>query len=284
MLLKRQDMPVHDIDESIRNRIFDAEESVRQGQLPDKKERVAFEHAYFELCTIVAPINVRTIRATCDGLLAKGTVCEARRLARRVWRWTGIFILLAAIGQVLIYNVYKWPPEFDVNFWELVFYRLVKFLFPFAYGGVGACAYILRSGVGFIGSREFDPHFASEYSNRIWLGVLIGGLAYHLLGQIVPAANEDPGDNRYRFQMTESLMGFLGGYFNDRIVRTFERLVDAILPGVTLQVAEGRDRGAAPPPQRLPTESLVQLLKETQDPDDKKFIMSLLDKIAGQRR
>ena len=274
MVLKRQNKPVRDIDESIGKRIFDAEESVRQGRLPDKKERVAFEDAYFELCTIVAPINIRTIRATSDKCAVKGEFCEARRLARFLWWWTGIFILFVAVGEVYFW-VYKWPPDFDQQFWKLLAWRAGTFLFPFAYGGLGACAYLLRSGVGFIGSREFDPHFAPEYTNRIWLGVLIGGLAYRILIEMT--------GTQAIANISAGTLGFLGGYFNDRIVRVFERLTDAILPGVTLQIAEARERGAAPPPQRLPTESLVQLLKETQDPEDKKFIASLLDKIVSRR-
>jgi len=269
MVLKRQDKPIHDIDESIRRRICEAEDFARQGRLPDKKERMAFEDAYFDLCAILAPINIRTVRATSDKYAAKGQVCEARQLARRLWWWTAIFIVFAAVGEV-VFNVYKWKPDFEHQYWTLMAWTAGKFLFPFAYGGVGACAFLLRSGVGFIGSREFDPNFASEYANRVWLGVLIGGLAYHLLKDTYGGLGGIP-------VVTEAMFGFLGGYFNDRILRVFERLADAILPGVTLQIAESRERMAAPPVQRVSTESLIQFMKESQDPEDKKFVKTLLD-------
>jgi len=275
MVLKRQGKAISDIDDTIKNRIYEAEDSARENCVPPEDQRSAFEEAYFDLCALLAPINIRTIRATSDKYAQKGELCEARCLARRLWWWTGVFIALIAVGDIT-FRVYKWPPDFNTDFWGLLLWWFGKFLFPFAYGGVGACAYLLRSGVGFIGSREFNPNFSSEYTNRIWLGLLTGGIAYHLFKELeFVRTMQTPIPH-----MTEALLGFLGGYFNDRVFRAFERLVDAILPGVTLKIAETFEKSSAATPPRLPTERLVDILKEAESPEDKKTIASLLHKVA----
>ncbi len=278
MVLKRQGKAAPEIDNAIKNRIYEAENFARQSCLPPKDERAAFEDSYFDLCTLLAPINVRTVRATSDKGADNGELCEARCLARRLWWWTGVFIAMVAVGEIA-FRVYKWPPDFNTDFWGLVLYWFAKFLFPFAYGGVGACAYLLRSGVGFIGSREFDPNFAPEYTNRIWLGVLTGGIAYHLLKELEFVQTMQLPIR----QVTEALFGFFGGYFNDRVFRAFERIVDAILPGVTLKIAETLEKPPAATAPRLPADRLVELLKEAESPEDKKMIASLLDRIAKRR-
>lgn len=279
-VLKRQGRTPIEPDEAIRLEVAKAEASVANGVLPDPVARTAFEDAYFDLSELLAPISVRTIRATSDTYareVENKRWSVGRRWAVRLWIWTFVFVVIAVAIDVRS-RLIIWCPDFLEDFTGAVIWQLAFYMRPFAYGGIGACTYLLRSCVYYIGSREFDPNYQPEYYNRLLLGVVGGGIVYFLLEG---AGVLDMSSTAVK-KVTPALFGFMAGYFNNRLFQGLERLVEAVLPGVTLAVTQAADRQPTAAPSKT-AEKLVDLLPPATDPEDKKIITSLVDKLTSKK-
>jgi len=105
---------------------------------------------------------------------------------------------------------------------------LLDLLIPWAYGGLGACAFLLRSAHAFIYQRSFDLRRKPEYFNRILLGAISGGAIILFTKYLV--------DQEGTFaQLSASALGFVAGYSTDSLFNTIERIVNAIFPKVALE-------------------------------------------------
>lgn len=116
---------------------------------------------------------------------------------------------------------------------------------PWAYGGLGACAYLLRSGHYYIYARSFDLRRTPEYYNRILLGALSGGAIILFVNYLV--SQEDSLSH-----IGTTAFGFIAGYSTDLLFNTIERIVTAIFPKVEVQTVQRDDdkpkRPIKPPP------------------------------------
>jgi len=153
----------------------------------------------------------------------------------------------------------------------------VKILIPYAYGGLGACAFLLRTAHNHIAERSFDVRRKPEYLNRILLGMVSGGA-------IVLLVSTDSDDDTVR--ISAAALGFIAGYSNDFLFNAIERVVAAVLPRVGLDSLKEEAVAAAPAPLELPTGGMT--LKEIMDrmenakPEDKELYKSLLIKLRDR--
>src|SRR5262249_31017967 len=129
--------------------------------------------------------------------------------------------------------------------------------------------------------REFDPKRELEYYSRIVLGVVAGGTVVLLI--------ENVSDGTPGVHISAAALGLLAGYNTDFLFSAIERITAAILPKVGPESAQ---RQPAPrPTQPAPAvagsdvahiKDLLTQLSAATDPEDKKTIQALIDKIKDR--
>lgn len=251
------------------------------GQKPDvvitMREWVDFELAYHGLAALLAPVTAATLRDT--EAVGHGprwwSSSPAQAFTRTLWGITGVFaafVVLAGWG----YARYGEPLEGVVDLPNTMM-QLVEQLIPFAYGGLGACIYLLRSAHVFIYERTFDVRRKPEYFSRIILGVVGGGAVVLFVAQVTA-------DDGSVIQLSSAALGFLAGYSTDFLFNTIERVIAALLPKVGLESV--RRARATPGAIDVPTGDLTlkELLDrhaEAQGPD-KDLYRSLIEKLRDR--
>jgi hypothetical protein len=160
-------------------------------------------------------------------------VTASQRVSRLLWFSTSIFLGLIGATE-LIQEIVQ---ERDTPIYDDLYHaaQLFTSIQPFLYGGLGACAYLLRSAHRLIAARAFNGCYRPEYLNRILLGVISGGTVSLFVD--VGSGQETTG-----VALSKAALGFLAGYSTDFLFKTIERILEALLP---------RD-GAAPPPAAAP--------------------------------
>lgn len=275
------------ISDAIIQQIKEAEDLSAKGEPIDAEARTRFERAYRDLAAFVAPVTAKTLIATADR--GEPGWNENRRLggntairwSRILWLITAGFMLVAVFGETLEATFGQAAPPIDeegvtLNGGWLIYFlhSLLETLVPFTYGGLGACAYMLRSAHLFIHQRCFDPQRIPEYNNRILLGVVAGGAIVFLIAQV-------PDDDGQLIQLSARALGFIAGYNSDFLFNTIERIVQAILPKVSdesVRRAEPRTRAVSE--QQALIESLLDCLRLSKDDEEKKLIRSLLERFG----
>jgi hypothetical protein len=217
---------------------------------------IAFEQAYYRLASTLSPITAETLRNTRDvsrspeggvfrRVLSRFSDCSpAQHFNRRLWAFTitfAIFVVLAEWGSGVLGSRtnandlwIKGPRDF------------LQSLLPWAYGGLGACAYMLRSAHYFIYQRSFDVRRTPEYFNRIGLGAISGGA-------IILFVNNLMNDDGSSINLGSAALGFVAGYSTDFLFNTIERIVTAIFPKVAVEtVAADSSMARTAPRRRVP--------------------------------
>jgi hypothetical protein len=213
----------------------------------------AFEQAYYRLAIATSPVTAETLRNTryvagADGALALGPDSQsqfwqwvrgyspAQRFTRLLWAITIIVAVIVAVTEWRI-NALGMIADADA---VKVQKDLWQWIQPWAYGALGSCAYLLRSGHRYFYARSFDLRRTPEYFNRILLGAISGGAIILFADYLVSQ------DDTFTHIGTTAL-GFVAGYSTDFLFNTVERIVTALFPKVDVQtVSQG------PPPKRLP--------------------------------
>ena len=114
---------------------------------------------------------------------------------------------------------------------------------PWAYGELGACAYMLRSAHYFIYQRSFDVRRKPEYFNRILLGAISGGA-------IILFVTNLTNDDGSSINLGAAALGFVAGYSADFLFNTIERIVTAIFPKVAVETVPANSSMARTAPKR----------------------------------
>lgn len=270
-------------------------EEIKKGQdLLDKPERIpatdraVFDKAYRDLALFVSPVTIGTLRATSDefGRFSRLSpmrtkTAEAIIWSRKLTLWTVYFVSIAVVGDLLNEISGQFLPPLDevrdVGVpWRYYLQALMGILVPFTYGGIGSCAYLLRSCHQYIYTRQFDPRRIPEYYNRMLLGVVSGGAITLFVSQIQDGKGAT-------VRLSAAALGFLAGYNTDFLFNTVERVTAAILPKVgveTVQTAMARRSTALS--VSLEGVSLKDLLdrhSKTTTPEERKFIEGLIEKV-----
>jgi hypothetical protein len=214
---------------------------------------VNFETNYHWLATVVAPVSAETLRNTREQHGSPAS--PARRFAWSLWGWTAAFafiIIAVELGQKTggapeTPALASDPPTRKEWLDSLMHFGLL--VEPYAYGGLGACAYLLRSAHMYIYTRTFDLRRRSEYYNRIILGLVAGGAIFLFV-------SGNTGEESTAVQLSSGALAFIAGYSNDFLFTAIQRIVNALFPktdgerplGSPRAPAEGPPAGPPSPP------------------------------------
>jgi hypothetical protein len=191
-------------------------------------EWIAFEQAYYRLAVAMSPVTAETLastQATMPGA-GGGSFLDGFLGYSPALRFTRWFALVAiCIGAFVIAAeclVYVWGLEGDANIyvWQK---NILESLLPWAYGALGSCAYLLRSGHYFIYQRSFDLRRKPEYFNRVLLGAISGGAIILFVNYLVD-------DGGTVLHLSSAALGFVAGYSTDFLFNAIERVVAAVFP------------------------------------------------------
>lgn len=219
-----------------------------------KDEWLAFEQAYYRLAIATSPVTAETLRNTRYAAGAGASFADAplnvakwwtsASAAQRFtwWLWTITFAFaLFVLGTEWGIDKLGMSTNADkVKVWKDV----LEAVQPWAYGGLGACAYLLRSGHYFIYARSFDLRRKPEYFNRILLGALSGGAIILFSDYLM--SQEDSVSH-----IGTTALGFIAGYSSDFLFNTIERIITAIFPKVDVETVP-QDGAAKQPVPPLP--------------------------------
>jgi len=274
------------LDDATIAAIKKAEDMAAPGKLPPADARTEFEKAYRDLTLLMAPITAETLRATSDDhpvrswiTLRLPVLSEAKMLFWKLVFWTILFVAIAFAGSLFS----PAPPPQPYVFPEILasmpglhlIQRLLSIFEPFTYGGIGACAYLLKACIGYIQRREFDPMHELEYYSRILLGVVSGGMVVLLVVYV-------SGDGNQTFHLSAAALGLLAGYNTDFLFSAIERIIAAILPKVGTETVQRQPPPAVAGGDVALIKDLLTQLSAATDPEDKKTIQALLDKIKDR--
>jgi hypothetical protein len=234
-----------------------------------------FELAYYALAEFSAPVTVETLRNTQSTGAGFRDISPAQAFTRWLWGITALFAFVVLAGGAISTGADNSTPRIWAgNLVALNYY--IPIIVPWAYGGLGACAFLLRTAHNLIAERAFDIRRKPEYGNRILLGMVSGGTIVLLFN---PATDDDT------LKISAAALGFVAGYSNDLLFNAVERITAAILPKVGLETLS-RDSVPRRAPLELQTGGMT--LKELMDrmenakPEDKEFYKSLLTKLGDR--
>ena len=217
-----------------------------------------FEQAYYRIASLMNPVTAETLRDTRDTARPTGHYASfwyrardffwgyspALRFTRELWFWALVFTVFIIAAEWGINYLGLKKDAASVVGWR----TLLQSLLPWAYGGLGACAYMLRSAHYFIYRRSFDTRRTPEYFNRILLGAISGG-AIILFTEYLASAEDGSAAH-----LGSAALGFLAGYSGDLLFNTIERIIAAIFPKVQVETTSSDDvkrkaaMGNVPPP------------------------------------
>lgn len=240
-------------------------------------EWAKLELAYYKLTRFMSPVTAQTLRDTSKAGKGFGIGSPAERFAILL---SIITIAFAVFIVVVEWGLQRFAPvqEGEVDTANTIM-QFAQILIPWAYGGLGSCAYLLRSAHTYIHERTFNIRRKPEYFNRIILGTISGG-AIILFVNYVSSDGEGT-----TIKLSSAALGFLGGYSTDFLFNTIERVVTALLPKIGIQTIR---QDAAPPKAALDVavggltlKELLERFDKAQGPD-KDMYKSLIDKLRGR--
>jgi hypothetical protein len=195
-------------------------------------EWVEFELAYYKLSTLMSPITAESLSDTESDAGQTSTdpfswehwrqkilgASPANRFTRGIWI-AAVFFALFVVGADCLLAFSVKNGNLTDNWWS----KLFQILILYAYGGLGACAYLLRSAHTFIYKRTFDVRRQPEYYNRILLGAIAGG-------SITLFVNQTAGDEGATVQLSSAALSFIAGYSTDFLFSKIENIINVLLP------------------------------------------------------
>jgi len=265
--------------------IKSAESFLLKSSVPSDEDRADFEQAYRDLAQLAAPVSVRTLHATSNRfgrthwLLARGRkASDAIIWSRKLWMITSIFLVATFASQTLDDVIAGFfPPDEEVvggwSYWLEILSQVLVSLAPFIHGGLGACAYLLRSCHQYHYSRQFNTDRIPEYYSRILLGVVGGGVVQLFVSEV---SRQDGSIEA----LSASALGFLAGYNTGFLFATLERVAEALLPRVGIETVMRAPRTRARPAlDNVSLESLYELLRNARSDEEKRLLQETIDRL-----
>jgi hypothetical protein len=188
---------------------------------PDAKASGDFENAYQDLARAMAPVTAETLYATDDrrpgyrrASYTQGLkVSDARLFYWKLAFWA--FLGACLVGFLQVLNASYVPDDENVRSVYSWFTLVGKVAAPFLYGFLGAVTYLLRSAQTYISARSFDLRRVPEYSNRMVLGAIAGGIVLLFV---------DPKSIGF----TQDAIALAVGYNTDALFSLLERVGNAV--------------------------------------------------------
>lgn len=225
---------------------------------------------YEVLSKAAGDVTPATLRATSHADAGYWKSAAGRHLIK-LW----VITLLAALF-ILFYNLLDYriqlldlPPGAEPEASQMVWLRLqyvAHYLLPFTYGGLGACAYLLRVTAEKLRTREFCPDRIPEHWNRLVLGTLSGGVIVLFVQQVDGVT------------IAEGALGFLAGYSIDFLFETLDRVIAAILPKTGLDTVARKMEQRR---QQLLVARYQERLAKTSNAAEKKLLTEIIDDLQG---
>jgi hypothetical protein len=239
-------------------------------------EWTRFELSYYALVEFSSPVTVETLRNTRNtGQFNFLQASSAQKFTWLLWFFTLLFTAIVITCGIIATGADNATSRAPANLFRTL-NNYIPIIVPWVYGGLGACAYLLRTAHSLIAERSFDVRRKPEYLNRILLGMVSGGAIVLLFN---PSGDDDT------VKISAAALGFVAGYSNDLLFSAVERVVAAILPKVSLDTVK-KDSVAARPPLELPPggATLTDLMDrmEKAAPEDKDLYRSLIAKLRDR--
>ncbi|MFH0824321.1 MAG: hypothetical protein V2B18_16330 [Pseudomonadota bacterium] len=233
-------------------------------------KRDSFLKAYASLVQLVKPVTIRTLRSSSRHYGAsEDDYTDSRNWSRRLWFYA-FCCLMIAIGVPILLN--KAPQAASLLGQRE---QLAQYLIPLAFGGLGACAGLLRSCHDYIAKRQFDSDRIPEYNNRFLMGIISGGIVYYLVTE-----GKAPGLGGLK-QVGAGALAFFCGYFNDYVTKLMDRLGETILlPGARQTQASAEVTPGNPEPT-MP--QLIEELANSATDEEKQILHKLAEKLGSER-
>lgn len=250
-----------------------------------------FQLAYYKLAKLLSPITAETLRDTepFGGRIGKSSTfwsrlgerilgaSPANRFTRGLWIVAIIFVVFVVASAWLV-DFAAQDGNQDHNLLVPVS-KFIQILVPYAFGGLGACAYLLRSAHTYIYRRTFDVRREPEYFNRILLGTIAGGTIIMLMDKTV-------GDEESTVPLSAAALGFIAGYSTDFLFNKIQQIISVLLPkGDGDSEGSSSGNGSLPKAPSIEGDMSLKDLTErhdaAQDPKDRDFYKALIGHLAG---
>lgn len=240
------------------------------------EEEVAKIAQYYEkLNKALTPVTARTLKDTDPERYKDGTIGKYLwRLGFLVYVLIGVILFINIVEYYSVYAIESESPGDPLSLLNTVIFLLIKlasFIVPFAYGTLGACAYILRVTESHLRMRSFDAARIPEHKNRLILGSLSGGV-------IVLFVTDLPGQAKASVTVTQAALGFLAGYSIEMLFEVIDRLIKAILPRVgrsTKEIEKQKKR------EHALANRLQEKVDRIQEQDQKEMFGDIIDELRG---
>ena len=239
-----------------------------------------FQTAYRDLVQFLAPVTAASLRATDDQrgknvrLWAPGHQSAGKLWSRKLWFWTiafAVFVVVSENYDGLLARFYPLDADSDAGTIRLHMLAAISgSIVPFAYGGLGALTYLLRSAHQKLHNRTFNTLRIPEYFNRMLLGVVSGGAVKLFVDQA--------GGGAGTVELSSSVLAFVAGYNCDFLFSAIERVMAAILPKVPVNKVTPKQ------PAMLAGVNLEKLLAQYEgaSAEGKKVIEGLIERLKDR--
>ena len=243
----------------------------------DISDWTQFETAYYKLARFMSPITAQTLADTEGagrGILSMHSPVQI--FTKYIWAISILYAVFIVLGE---WGLTRYAPvqEGEVDGWNTLM-QLVQILVPYAYGGLGACAFLLRSAHSYIHERTFDVRKRPEYFSRIVLGTVSGGAIILFVNSVT-----DTGGST--ITLSSAALGFIGGYSTDFLFNAIERVVGALLPKIGIQSIKQGTTAVKPPLDLtsggLTLKELLERYAQAADPD-KAMYKGLIEKLKDR--
>ena len=261
--------------------VKEAEGQLLLTDLPAADTRTKFEIAFRELAQLVAPVTAQTLRDTLDEYGDRGRYfwyffgrpkySVASIWSQHLWMVTSLVFLFVAFTETLDRALISISLDEEADLWIqrlALLSQVLTSLNRFAYGALGACAYLLRTLHVYTYQREFNRDRIPEYLNRILLGLVSGGAISLFVDQL----SSDNGS----ITLSEAALAFLAGYNTDFLFRAVERVVEAILPKVGIESVR---RAPIPVAASVSLDDLLERLANAQTEEERALLRTLIEKL-----
>lgn len=234
-----------------------------------------FYSAYQTLSGSVKPVTAQTLRDTSPSWNRRTSF--AGRWSIWLMVYTAFFLLLIVLDQIVgkvileCYTDEELPCKFAIAF---NFRLTLEVLVPFAYGGLGACTYLLVSCHHYLVERTFQRIRRHEYWSRLLLGVIAGGTMLLFIEQVIH-------DDGTRINISSAALAFIAGYNVDFLFKTMERLMEVILPKVGLDSVARAQATTVLQAKPVDLEQLIRQLNDAPDEKTREAIARLIDRLTS---
>lgn len=261
--------------------IIGAQDLRAHGIAIEGSTKVQLVAAYSSLAAALGDVSAASLRATSNDFgrvawpWARTKVSEALIWSRKLMFWAVVFggFIILTTNYVAVLTTWFAKDEYTAGAmigWHILA-LVLSAIVPFAYGGFGACAYLLKSAHTYIYGRTFDTNRIPEYYSRMLLGAIAGGTIELLIDRVT-----QDGDV---IQLSAAALAFVAGYNADLLFKTIERISEALLPKTGIDSVR---RAGAPSISAISLPALLEQLDNAKSEESKDALRGIIGKVKDK--